>query len=157
MDDDSSLSRRNAMIAMSTTLAAFWTAAAAGLAALFVTTPLRAFTRRREAPLGPLTGFNEGFRTVDVQVPVSDGWHSYEERIRIYTRLDATGAPFVLSATCTHLGCTVQWNAQAGEFQCPCHGGRFAPDGTVLGGPPPKPLRRLEASVRDGQVVADLG
>ncbi len=157
MDDDSSVNRRNAMVAMSATLAAFWTAAAAGLSALFVTTPLRAITRRREAPLGAASGFNEKFRPVDVQVPVNDGWHSHEERIRVYARLDGAGEPFVLSATCTHLGCTVQWNAAAGEFQCPCHGGRFGLDGAVLGGPPPKPLRRLEASVRDGQIVADLG
>jgi len=157
MNDEESLTRRNAMVAMSATLAGIWTAALGGLAALFVTTPLRAFTRRREAPLGALSSLNENFRTLDVQVPLSDGWYSRDERIRVYARLDSEGKPFVLSATCTHLGCTVLWNAQASEFQCPCHGGRFAPDGSVLGGPPPKPLRRLEASVRDGNVVADLG
>ncbi len=157
MDDESSPTRRNAMVAMSATLAVFWTGAVAGLSALFVTTPLRAITRRREAPLGAFASLGENFRAVDLQVPVNDGWRSHEERIRVYARLDDTGAPFVLSATCTHLGCTVQWNQPAGEFQCPCHGGRFAPDGAVLGGPPPKPLRRLEASVRDGQVVAELG
>jgi cytochrome b6-f complex iron-sulfur subunit len=44
----------------------------------------------------------------------------------------------VISAICTHLGCTVQWKAT--EFDCPCHGSRFRPDGTVIGGPAPQPL-----------------
>jgi len=157
MMNEEPVSRRNAMVALSTTLAALWTLAMGGLAALFVTTPLRAATRRRDAALGAVDGFGEAFRAVDLQVPVNDGWHSSEDRFRVYARLDDTGEPFVLSATCTHLGCTVQWNQSAGEFQCPCHGGRFGADGAVLGGPPPKPLRRLEARVRDGQIVADLG
>ena len=45
-----------------------------------------------------------------------------------------------LSAVCTHLGCVIAWQEQAGEFLCPCHGGRFSAEGLVLGGPPPKPL-----------------
>jgi cytochrome b6-f complex iron-sulfur subunit len=48
-----------------------------------------------------------------------------------------------LSAVCTHMGCIVQWEKDKQDFLCPCHGGRFAPDGTVLGGPPPKPLPKL--------------
>lgn len=45
-----------------------------------------------------------------------------------------------LSAVCTHLGCVVAWQEQAGEFLCPCHAGRFSANGQVLSGPPPKPL-----------------
>ena len=54
-----------------------------------------------------------------------------------------------MSAVCTHLGCVVTWQGQAGEFLCPCHGGRFSADGQVLGGPPPSPLEPL-AVVLDG-------
>ncbi len=45
-----------------------------------------------------------------------------------------------ISATCTHLGCTVQWRGEEKEFDCPCHGSRFDADGNVLGGPAPRPL-----------------
>ena len=86
MNEDTPISRRNAMVAMSATLAAFWTATVAGLAALFVTTPLRAISRRREAPLGALTGFTEKFRAMDVQVPVNDG-RSEERRVGKECRL----------------------------------------------------------------------
>jgi cytochrome b6-f complex iron-sulfur subunit len=45
-----------------------------------------------------------------------------------------------LSAVCTHLGCIVKWIDEAQEFLCPCHAGRFATSGQVLGGPPPRAL-----------------
>lgn len=55
------------------------------------------------------------------------------------------------SAVCTHAGCTV--GLQGGEFICPCHGGSYsASDGSVLGGPPPSPLPRLNIRVVNGDV-----
>ncbi|MFI5397915.1 MAG: ubiquinol-cytochrome c reductase iron-sulfur subunit [Candidatus Binatia bacterium] len=45
---------------------------------------------------------------------------------------------FALSRICTHLGCLVK--SDAAGFQCPCHGSRYAPDGSVLKGPAPKAL-----------------
>jgi len=57
---------------------------------------------------------------------------------------------FVLN--CTHLGCPVRWEKKARLFMCPCHGGVYYEDGTVAAGPPPLPLHRFEARVRNGQV-----
>jgi menaquinol-cytochrome c reductase iron-sulfur subunit len=78
-----------------------------------------------------------------------------------------------ISATCTHLGCTVRaealaqaQTADAGaaplrlthRFLCPCHGSQYAGDGTNVAGPAPKPLAwyRLSIAADDGQLVVDL-
>jgi cytochrome b6-f complex iron-sulfur subunit len=62
----------------------------------------------------------------------------------------------VASAICTHLGCTVQYFSSDRRFHCPCHGSVFAPDGSVLHGPAPRPLEWLEVTLaRDGQLRID--
>lgn len=50
-----------------------------------------------------------------------------------------------ISNTCTHLGC-VATTTEIG-FDCPCHGSRFDPDGSVLGGPAPGPLPWFQVSL----------
>lgn len=64
------------------------------------------------------------------------------------------GGFYAISATCTHLGCTV---AQSQEgFACPCHGSRFNRDGKVIGGPAPRPLPWLEISrAADGTLLVN--
>ncbi len=57
-----------------------------------------------------------------------------------------------LSAVCTHLGCVVAWQEQAGEFLCPCHGGRFSAEGQVLSGPPPEALETLVVELDGDQL-----
>ncbi len=48
---------------------------------------------------------------------------------------DENGTLFAVSPTCSHMGCQVNWNRAERSWDCPCHGSRFAPDGTVLEGP----------------------
>lgn len=45
---------------------------------------------------------------------------------------------YALSAVCSHLGCTVRW--EAGAFRCPCHGSEYDAAGGVLQGPATRPL-----------------
>jgi len=62
------------------------------------------------------------------------------------------------SAVCTHFACLVKWNPDTGRIECPCHEGYFnAADGSVISGPPPKPLLALAAEVVDGQIYVKVG
>lgn len=66
---------------------------------------------------------------------------------------NAPGNFLAFSAICTHLGCIIQWQADKGEFLCPCHAGRFSSEGQVLGGPPPKPLDPLPVTLAGDQIL----
>ena len=68
---------------------------------------------------------------------------------------DAQGL-FAISTVCTHLGCIVK-QAEDG-FHCPCHGSRFAPDGSEVRGPAPKPLAWLAVTPAGGTTfIVDEG
>lgn len=63
------------------------------------------------------------------------------------------GTLIALSAVCTHLGCIVQWEKEQQDFLCPCHAGRFTPEGNVISGPPPQPLAMLPLAVANGTIT----
>lgn len=55
---------------------------------------------------------------------------------------DENSTLHVVSAVCTHLKCIVQFNNAEKSWDCPCHGSRFALDGSVLEGPAWEPLQQ---------------
>ena len=61
-------------------------------------------------------------------------------KVAVYRTDD--GDLVALSAKCTHLGCTVGWNAADKTWDCPCHGSRYSPTGEVINGPAAKGLAR---------------
>lgn len=63
---------------------------------------------------------------------------------------------YVLSTTCTHLGCTPNWLSTERKFKCPCHGSGFYVSGVNFEGPAPRPLERFAiALAADGQIEVD--
>jgi quinol---cytochrome c reductase iron-sulfur subunit, bacillus type len=76
-----------------------------------------------------------------------DGWYRARARATVFLVWDGDRTIKALSATCTHLGCQVTWNGKDKKFRCPCHGGVYAPDGSVLEGPPPRPLDTIDARI----------
>ena len=60
------------------------------------------------------------------------------QRCAVYR--DESGTAHAVSARCTHLGCLVRFNEAETAWECPCHGSRFAVDGSVLQGPATRPL-----------------
>jgi cytochrome b6-f complex iron-sulfur subunit len=58
-----------------------------------------------------------------------------------------------MTAVCTHLGCTVQYEPQADRIHCACHGGVYsAYTGANVSGPPPKPLKLFKVAVNEAGV-----
>jgi len=50
---------------------------------------------------------------------------------------------FALSARCTHLGCTLNYDAVSGRFACPCHGSLFTLSGERISGPARRDLAKV--------------
>jgi cytochrome b6-f complex iron-sulfur subunit len=58
---------------------------------------------------------------------------------------------------CTHLGCSVTWEADQGHFFCPCHASSFDMHGNVENPPAPRALDTFPVTVEGGQVMVDSG
>ncbi len=65
----------------------------------------------------------------------------------------ADGQYKALSATCTHLSCTVQYRSDLKQIWCACHNGMYDLAGRNLSGPPPRPLEAYEVHVRGDEIV----
>lgn len=80
------------------------------------------------------------------------GWITEQKEVAAYV-LSENGRDFIaMSNICTHLGCRVRWIEERDQFFCPCHNGVFARDGTVISGPPPRPLDRYSVKVEQDQI-----
>lgn len=108
-------------------------------------------------PVGPEAAFAAG-SPVEAVLSYSrpDAYRIESRRDTIFVVRRPEGL-IALSPTCTHLGCSVRWDAASSLFRCPCHGGSYHPDGSVAGGPPPRPLARLPIEIRAGQVFVTPG
>ena len=66
--------------------------------------------------------------------------------------LTGSGEYRAMSATCTHLGCTVQYRSDLKEIWCACHNGLYDLNGRNISGPPPRPLEVFEVQVRGDDI-----
>lgn len=74
---------------------------------------------------------------------------------KFYLARLASGGFLALDRTCTHLGCTVPWDAERKCFTCPCHASSFDITGVVLSPPAPRPLDLYAVRVENGIVKVD--
>jgi menaquinol-cytochrome c reductase iron-sulfur subunit len=84
---------------------------------------------------------------------VVDGWVTSNESTSAWVVKPEQGAVIAFAPECTHLGCAYSWDDGHGEFNCPCHGSRFAIDGGVKQGPASKPLNRYPTRVEGRQLL----
>jgi quinol---cytochrome c reductase iron-sulfur subunit, bacillus type len=107
--------------------------------------------------VGAVTDFPVGeTKLVSIQDQSPLPWAGQTAQTALWVRRrDAEGPQMfqVFNVNCTHLGCPVNWQADAKIFLCPCHGGVFYADGTVAGGPPPRPLYERGWVVQGGTLL----
>ncbi len=104
------------------------------------------------ASTGDITPQEPVFVTYEERI--RDGWYisTLSKGAWVVTK---DGKEFVaFDPHCTHLNCPFYWDKGKKRFQCPCHDGRFDIDGKVIGGPPPRPLDRLEIIIQDGNILS---
>jgi menaquinol-cytochrome c reductase iron-sulfur subunit len=92
---------------------------------------------------------------VDFKVKTVDGWYNTETPLSAWVYKEGDQI-IALSPICTHLGCTVTWNAeptQPNRFYCPCHFGLYEKSGkNVPNTPPLRPLDMYASEVKDGKL-----
>jgi cytochrome b6-f complex iron-sulfur subunit len=74
---------------------------------------------------------------------------------RFYLVRLADGGLLALYHRCTHLGCTVPYDAQRGQFVCPCHSSVFEQNGSVKNPPAPRPLDLFAIRIENGEILVD--
>jgi glycine/D-amino acid oxidase-like deaminating enzyme/nitrite reductase/ring-hydroxylating ferredoxin subunit len=100
--------------------------------------PIRLITNR-------LTSINVEDQPIQALRPAGGGIFDSDEG-KVAVCRDAKGVIHACSAVCTHLGCDVAWNESEQTWDCPCHGSRFSPDGSVINGPAVSDLRQIPTS-----------
>jgi menaquinol-cytochrome c reductase iron-sulfur subunit len=86
-------------------------------------------------PVGPAGEFPVG-RTVKVTYmdPEPLPWAGFRAESAVWLRRTDAETFVAFSMYCTHTGCPVAWVESTSLFFCPCHGGAFHQDGSVVGG-----------------------
>ncbi len=144
MSGSKELSRRD-FIKVTTGIVGGAIGVAIGLPAIsyLIDPALRSDGKEAWIPIGKLENMEVGkpypFSFTRVQV---NGWERTANSFGGYAirKSEDPQNILILNSRCTHLGCTVNWNEEAGAFLCPCHDAKFSADGVVLDGPPPRPL-----------------
>jgi menaquinol-cytochrome c reductase iron-sulfur subunit len=115
----------------------------------------RAFPRWVRA--GRLDDFETDVPTpVTLRVTRQDGYLETVDQHVVFVTRSANGKMQAVSSSCSHLGCSVAFDRQKEQFLCPCHLGSFHLDGSVAGGPPPKPLEKLTIRVEKARVFVQV-
>jgi menaquinol-cytochrome c reductase iron-sulfur subunit len=134
---------RRDFIKLTTAAVGTFIGAAIGLPAIayLVDPALKAVKSDAWVPLGKLETFEVGKPTLaSFTRSKVNGWEKTVTSYGVFVIKKSDTDFLVLSNKCTHLGCSVGWKEDRQEFVCPCHDAQFGLDGSVLGGPPPRPL-----------------
>lgn len=146
MAEDAQRKRRGFLAALATGLALVATGELFWVASAFIRPRKRRDIRDRREGLivaGPVETF------------ARDSVTAFPEGKFYLARL-SDGGFLALHRRCTHLGCTVPWDAEAARFICPCHASSFDMRGSVLSPPAARPLDLFTVRIENGIVKVDM-
>lgn len=157
MQDEAVLSRRRFLSRVSLGLGALASAIVGIPILAYLLSPLLEPTPNEWRDVGLVENFRIG-ETVEVAYddPSPLPWAGQTARTAVWLRRSGEADFTAFSVNCTHLGCPVNWRQDASLFLCPCHGGVYYADGSVAGGPPPRPLNQLTVRITSDQRVQVL-
>jgi cytochrome b6-f complex iron-sulfur subunit len=78
-------------------------------------------------------------------------------RGRFYLVRLEDGGFLAVSRECTHLGCTVPWDAEAKIFRCPCHASVFDIRGDAVHAPASRALDLFAVEIENNVLFVDTG
>jgi Rieske Fe-S protein len=117
----------------------------------FISPALGKQTKDGWIPLGPLENFPFDTPTLfNFTLTKVNGWERSSHSYGAFVLRQEGEEVVVFSDVCTHLSCRVNWDPDTEEYHCPCHAAEFDKYGSVVTGPPPRPLDRFETKIEDG-------
>ena len=147
------ISRRDFITMVTAGVGAFITAVVGLPAIAYLIEPALQSGGSKDAwvPLGKLDSFAVGKPALATFTRSKvNGWEKSVNSYGAFVLRKSETEVVVFSNVCTHLSCRVNWVADKNEYICPCHDGRFGPDGKVVSGPPPRPLDVYQTKVDNG-------
>lgn len=153
VDDERVVSRRRFLSRLSLGLSALAGAVVSVPILAYLLSPLLNPTRNVWRTVGRVDSFKIG-ETVEVafEEPSPVAWAGQTALTAAWLRRTDERTFTAFAVNCTHLGCPVNWRAEAQLFLCPCHGGVYYADGQVAGGPPPRGLFQYQVRLQGDEV-----
>jgi menaquinol-cytochrome c reductase iron-sulfur subunit len=153
-DPDGEVNRRAFLSSVTVAIGAIISAGLGIPAVAYIVGPALQRTQEEEwIPIGSTSKVELGTPTLfKAKVERQTGWIIDEDEITVYLLTDDGRDYVAMSNICTHLGCRVRWIDDQGQFFCPCHNAIFDKDGSVVEGPPPRPLDQFEVKVENNTI-----
>lgn len=104
----------------------------------------------------PTAAATEDFVSLGTEAELESTGYLLNEESKVMVVRDGEGSIVALNPTCTHRGCTVEWDNEANTLVCPCHNAKFASDGQVLAQPAVDPLSTYEVRQDNGEILVKL-
>ncbi len=147
--------RRGILVVAVWSIGAAISTAVASILGLASIAPLRQKGESHWMDAGPVNALSSKPQRLAVAFQHRQGWSEESRTMIYYAYTDTQGQPVAFSSQCPHLGCSVRWVDDRSSFECPCHGGTFDKNGSVVAGPPAQSLTRPQVKIEDSRLLIE--